>query len=122
MKPSDHEEKMVTFAVQLLKVRSAVRCRICLAICIYLAFAWFTSTTSISSLQSLSELHDRAHIAHLDVNPNNIMLAQSSTTEWQTMKLIDFGLASNCKSGKNSISAAVSLANTLLSCNAHVRC
>ena len=55
-------------------------------------------TAVLSSLQTLSELHS-AHIAHLDVKGDNVMLTQSFNCAWDTLRLIDFAMAAKSNPG-----------------------
>ncbi len=58
----------------------------------------FLCQTKRSLPQTLSELH-KANTAHLDVKLDNVMLAQSSYSVWDTLRLIDFAMAARCSSG-----------------------
>ena len=49
--------------------------------------------------QTLEALHDRAHIAHLDISSNNIMLRKTSSQAWDAIRLLDLGLAQKCVTG-----------------------
>ena len=55
-------------------------------------------TAVLSSLQALSELHS-AHIAHLDVKGDNVMLPQNFNCTWDTLRLIDFAMAAKSSPG-----------------------
>ncbi len=56
-------------------------------------------TAVLSSLQTLSELHS-AHIAHLDVKGDNVMLTQNFNCTWDTLRLIDFAMAAKSSPGE----------------------
>ena len=56
-------------------------------------------TAVLSSLQTLSELHS-AHIAHLDVKGDNVMLTQNFECTWDTLRLIDFAMAAKSSPGR----------------------
>ena len=49
--------------------------------------------------QTLEGLHDRAHVAHLDISSNNIMLRNSCPDAWDVVRLLDLGLAQRCATG-----------------------
>lgn len=53
-------------------------------------------TIAVQLLETLSQLHEQAHLAHLDLKGENVMLSQNSLQPWDTLKLIDFGIASAC--------------------------
>ncbi len=55
-------------------------------------------TAVLRSLQTLSELHS-AHIAHLDVKGDNVMLTQDFNCAWDTLRLIDFAMAAKSNPG-----------------------
>jgi len=48
-------------------------------------------------MQTLCKLHGSAGIAHMDVKPENILLAHAEDNAWNRLRLIDFGLSA--KSG-----------------------
>ena len=100
----DHESNVLTVAVQLLEVQHVmhtVRTGRFLCHCKAHAPMSYGSDKS-SALQTVAQLHDRAHIAHSDLKPENIMLSQNSQDPWKSLKLLDFGFADKCSSGKLS--------------------
>jgi len=44
-------------------------------------------------MQTLCKLHGSAGIAHMDVKPENILLAHAEDNAWNRLRLIDFGLS-----------------------------
>ena len=95
----DAEGKMLTVAVQLTEA-SSLSCQ--LVLCLLVACCGHRLAVSffevLSLLQTLSELHS-AIIAHLDVKGDNIMLTQNFDRPWDTVRLIDFAMASKSNPG-----------------------
>ena len=70
-------------------------------------------------MQTLDHLHRAAYLVHMDLNPQNIIkqhpgVAQS---EWDELRLIDFGLAKDCSPGRLLLS---SLQQNQKSCVSHM--
>ena len=57
------------------------------------------------AMQTLFHMHCAAKVCHLDLSPDNVMLLLDKSNPWNTLKLIDFGLACMFNPGKVSIAS-----------------
>ena len=57
-------------------------------------------TEAWHAVQTLFWLHCACNICHLDLSPDNVMLLLDKSNPWNTLKLIDFGLARGFNAGK----------------------
>lgn len=63
------------------------------------------SSKGVVNMQTLCKLHGSAGIAHMDIKPENILLAPAEENAWNRLRLIDFGLsAQSGTSAHNRIS------------------
>lgn len=63
------------------------------------------SSQSLSfAMQTLSELHHNAHLAHLNISLESVVLQHSSLLPWDSLRLLDFRFA-HCDTGEHLIKA-----------------
>ena len=62
---------------------------------------WPVVLKCIVAVQTLWELHCASHLCHLDLSPDNIMLRTDNSNPWDTLRLIDFGFATEFNPGKH---------------------
>lgn len=54
------------------------------------------------SMQTLFHMHINAAVCHLDLTPGNVMLETHSNNPYDTVRIIDFGLAKFSNPGKHA--------------------
>lgn len=66
-------------------------------------------------LQTLHGLHNVAKYTHLNINTKNVMLRDDSASNWDRVRLLDFGLAQKCATGMQRQSITLDTFPVLLS-------
>lgn len=84
------EARIVATAAPLLEVSAACMC--CLLLACEPGRGWDSSQFAVN-MQTLCKLHGSAGIAHMDVKPENILLAPVEDNAWNKLCLVDFGLS-----------------------------
>ncbi|DBB10202.1 hypothetical protein WJX82_003503 [Trebouxia sp. C0006] len=59
--------------------------------------------TAAPLLETLCKLHGSAGIAHMDVKPENILLAPAEDNAWNRLHLVDFGLSAQSDIGAKDV-------------------
>ncbi|KAL3149902.1 hypothetical protein ABBQ38_013267 [Trebouxia sp. C0009 RCD-2024] len=50
-------------------------------------------------LDTLQALHGRAHVAHLDLTSNNVMIRHDAVRPFDNVRMVDWGFSGRCKAG-----------------------